>query len=321
MSDTQVQFSEADINTREGRERWHELIGREVLDLELELLPGHPFMFQFAARFLPDVGIATATQSGLRMTRRRTPHDDSLSLHVPTSGVWGLAHRGATLALEARSASLVHNGETAAVTCTGRTSSVCIQFPRRAMNARVRHVSDLAARPLRGEALALLRDYLEWIQARPAPSSSALAQAQSTHILDLIALALCPSRDTWRAAETGGGRAARLYRIKKTMQTRAHEHDLSVGAVAALHGVTSRYVQQLFEREGITFSQHLLELRLQAVHRRLVDPTASSLAIAAIAYDAGFADLSYFNRTFKRRFGARPSEIRMASALSRRPLH
>jgi AraC-like DNA-binding protein len=32
--------------------------------------------------------------------------------------------------------------------------------------------------------------------------------------------------------------------------------------------------------------------------------------VGAIAYDAGFGDLSYFNRSFKRRYGATPREIR-----------
>jgi AraC-like DNA-binding protein len=34
--------------------------------------------------------------------------------------------------------------------------------------------------------------------------------------------------------------------------------------------------------------------------------------IASIAFDSGFGDLSYFNRTFKRFYGTSPSEIRRA---------
>jgi AraC-like DNA-binding protein len=32
-----------------------------------------------------------------------------------------------------------------------------------------------------------------------------------------------------------------------------------------------------------------------------------------VAYEAGFGDLSYFNRTFRRRYGATPSDVREAA--------
>ena len=38
-------------------------------------------------------------------------------------------------------------------------------------------------------------------------------------------------------------------------------------------------------------------------------------AVGAIAYDVGFGDLSYFNRCFKRRYGATPREIRNGSTM------
>ena len=45
----------------------------------------------------------------------------------------------------------------------------------------------------------------------------------------------------------------------------------------------------------------------------LSDPRAGEMFISAIAYEAGFGDLSYFNRTFRRRFGASPSDVRKAA--------
>ncbi|MEN3383321.1 MAG: hypothetical protein V7608_3365, partial [Hyphomicrobiales bacterium] len=42
-------------------------------------------------------------------------------------------------------------------------------------------------------------------------------------------------------------------------------------------------------------------------------PRYAGQKISAIAFDAGFGDLSYFNRAFRRRYGAAPSEVRAAA--------
>lgn len=42
----------------------------------------------------------------------------------------------------------------------------------------------------------------------------------------------------------------------------------------------------------------------------LTDPRWADRSIASIAFDVGFGDPAYFNRTFKRLHGATPSEVR-----------
>jgi AraC-like DNA-binding protein len=76
-------------------------------------------------------------------------------------------------------------------------------------------------------------------------------------------------------------------------------------------------VQLLFEEDGETFTDYVMEQRLVSAYRMLREERFRHLTIAAIAYRAGFGDLSHFNRNFKRRFGDTPSEIRRV-ALSRR---
>jgi AraC-like DNA-binding protein len=51
-------------------------------------------------------------------------------------------------------------------------------------------------------------------------------------------------------------------------------------------------------------------MRLQLAHRQLSDPQLATCSISTIAYQVGFSDLSYFNRCFRRQFGATPSEVR-----------
>jgi AraC-like DNA-binding protein len=86
--------------------------------------------------------------------------------------------------------------------------------------------------------------------------------------------------------------------------------ELSIGAVAARHRITPRYVRMLFERAGTSFSEFVLGNRLARAHRMLCDPRQAGRTISAIAYECGFGDLSYFGRTFRRQFGATPSDVR-----------
>jgi AraC-like DNA-binding protein len=69
-------------------------------------------------------------------------------------------------------------------------------------------------------------------------------------------------------------------------------------------------VQALFEGEGTTFSAYVLHERLARAMRQLSDPAARGQSIAAIAFHAGFNNLSYFNRMFRRAFGRAPSDVR-----------
>ena len=75
-----------------------------------------------------------------------------------------------------------------------------------------------------------------------------------------------------------------------------------------------RYLHRLLEDSGRTFSEHLLERRLDRAHRLLRDPRLAYRKISEIALEAGFADLSHFNRSFRRRFGETPSQARAMAA-------
>jgi AraC-like DNA-binding protein len=116
-----------------------------------------------------------------------------------------------------------------------------------------------------------------------------------------------------------GGREGRLAAIKAHITEHLRQRSLSVAVVAARQGVTPRYVQMLFEAEGTTFSQYVVGERLALAHRLLVDRRTSVWTIRAIAIDAGFADISYFNRAFRRHYGASPSRVREAARPSMAP--
>ena len=66
--------------------------------------------------------------------------------------------------------------------------------------------------------------------------------------------------------------------------------------------------------EDMPFTQFVLTNRLKRVRQKLTNPSLAAVPISAIAFATGFGDLSYFNRVFRRQFGATPSEIRSSAA-------
>jgi AraC-like DNA-binding protein len=132
----------------------------------------------------------------------------------------------------------------------------------------------------------------------------------SSHLQDLAALAIGATRD---AAAVAGGRgvpAARLRAIKADIVKHLTDRLLSIETIALRHGITPRYVSMLFESDTMTFSEFVLAQRLNRVHRILIDARFFGRTVSSIAFEAGFGDLSYFNRAFRRRYGATPSDVR-----------
>jgi AraC-like DNA-binding protein len=137
------------------------------------------------------------------------------------------------------------------------------------------------------------------------------------HLTELIELSLLASGSCALPVRDPGVRAARLTAIKADIGRHLTDSSLSVAALAARHGITPRYLHMLFEDDAMSYSQYVLDQRLVLACRRLRDPRLAGRTISSIAHDAGFGDLSYFNRTFRRRYGVTPSAARV-SRLPRR---
>ncbi|BCH21040.1 helix-turn-helix transcriptional regulator [Mesorhizobium sp. L-8-3] len=172
--------------------------------------------------------------------------------------------------------------------------------------------------PRDAPGMALFTAYSDLLRQYP-PENEALAQAANNHLNELIALVLGGFVKGGTDRNEHSIRAARLELVKKEIEARLRDPDLNIGAIARSHGVTPRYIQRLFEAEGVTYSEYLLERRLELALDLLRQAEPRDSRMSAIAYEAGFCDLSHFNRCFRRRYGTTPSEIR-ADAMRRRGL-
>jgi AraC-like DNA-binding protein len=187
-----------------------------------------------------------------------------------------------------------------------------LKIPRARIANSLAHPDKLAGMKLDIDQAArrLLFEYITAASAVGLRGDGTAVQLVGQHIIDLVVLALGAEGDIRRFANQNGARAVRRDAIIREIAHRSGDPALSAVTVAAQFGVTSRYVHLLLEETGKSFTHHLLERRLDKAAAMLRDPELRYRKIAAIATDAGFTDLSYFNRSFRRYHGASPSDIR-----------
>jgi transcriptional regulator GlxA family with amidase domain len=170
----------------------------------------------------------------------------------------------------------------------------------------------------RSPELALLTGYARMLVRETGELTPELSSRCASHLLDLTVVALGGRRDAVEIANGRGARHARFAAIKADIAANAANPDFSLEWLARRHGLRPRRIRDLFYAEGTGFSDYVLNTRLDLARAELADPSGAGRNIAEIALSCGFSDLSWFNRTFRRRFAMTPSEAREAAAASKR---
>jgi len=287
----------------------------------LEPLPNCPVRVDITKRSLPGLGLMCGALGGLRQAARpkESNNEDDLFLGVNLNGYSIARQDDQELELRDGDAVLATRGSTGFVVTRPRpVRFIGFRVPRNAIAVLVGRLDDAPTRIVRHgtETLNLLVTYAAAIADEQPLHTPELQRLVVTHIYDLIAATVGATRDGLAIAGGRGIRAARLRAIMADIATNLSHCGLTVTAVARRQGVTPRYVHKLFESEGLTFSACVLGRRLSRAHQMLSDPRLADRSISSLAFDVGFGDLSYFNRAFRRRYAATPSEIRRSAELS-----
>jgi AraC-like DNA-binding protein len=310
-SSSVIRFSTDAFAPRDRFWMWREMFGRALLNVDIEQASAGPFQAWAVIRKFPDIGLMSAYSSAVmyRRTAPRAASDDIVFSFGAVEGSYAQqrgreawAKRGDALLMLAAEGSVLGRAT------DGRLN--CLRVPRAALAAHVTNVEDGFCRRIPGDlpALQLLARYVDVLDEAETPE---LQQSASNHILDLIALTLGASGDARHLASQRGARAARLKAIKDDIAQSLGDETLSVRSLAARHRLSPRQMQRLFEDSGVTFTEYVIAQRLARAHALVSDPRHRGRTLTAIAFDVGFSDLSYFNRTFRRRYGASPSDVRM----------
>jgi AraC-like DNA-binding protein len=162
--------------------------------------------------------------------------------------------------------------------------------------------------PASSPVLRYMLSFAQLLDSENPIGSAGAGRSIVAHVHELAAL--IHEQDDDVLSQAAGVRAARLHAVKNDIVRNIAQHDLNIDEVAKRQRISRSYVSKLLAEAGTTFTETVLTQRLAFAYRLLTDRRQIDKPVSSIAYEAGFSDLSYFNRTFRRKFGSTPSDLR-----------
>ena len=307
-------FSTKDIPARDRLAVVNEVVARHIAGRRFSPVPGSELEVEIVAFSLPDrLTVGAAHYSPMVGSRSNDLLEDGRDDYLLT-----LHTHDHEVSVDGGPPVRVGAGEMMLVSDAVRSQCFLPDTIVKVLSLSRRKLRELAPRieleafhraPVVTPGLTLLAGYADLLRAAPPRHAGEQALA-SSHLYDLVALLLEGLVQGGTARTLSGIRGARLELARKDIRSCLMDPEFDIAEAARRQGVSPRYIQQLFAGDGTSFSNVLREGRLDLAFRLLGEPVRPSRGISEIAFDAGFSDLSTFNRAFRRRFCVTPSDVR-----------
>lgn len=310
-----VRLCTDDIDERSRLHVWREVYSRNLFNIDIEPIGDSPFRVDVAIRKLPGIHILLGTRSASRTGVTRPllqTAADNLILAITLRGRSQACQSNREIMVEPGSAILLSTTQVGNHALEDNGMLLSVVVPKAAIEPFIGDVGPALMRPIAAETdtLRLLINYARSAIDLGEQASPELQSMVAVHMRDLVSMLIGGPRDAQQFLAERGLRAARLHAIKLEIVAQLDRLDLSARTVALALGISPRYVHRLLQEEALTFTDYVLGLRLDRCFAMLHDPRHCRQAIGAIALASGFNDISYFNRSFRSRFGKTPREAR-----------
>lgn len=300
---------------------WREHFGEQFLRLQIEPLDDQPFRYDASFTMMQGLHLAKGSVSAIRCTRTTDLIDDSnddVVILIPQRGTMQVIEAGQELTIGSGDA-LVRRSSEVGQTLSTSGEYLTMSVPHAALAGQVLDIDRLgfAIVPEANSALRLLGGYLNAVLASGACENGQAHSVEASalaarHVHELSGLVLDSSRDNWHRLDTYGSgiQEARMAAIRSEIARHAVDPDFSINDVARRQGVSPGYIRKLLAARGERFTDTLRCARLDLANRMLRDHGYRHSRITEIAFHCGFNDISYFNRSFRQRFGMTPGDAR-----------
>lgn len=233
------------------------------------------------------------------------PRDDVL-LSIHLTGAGSVEQAGRLASLVPGSASMYEADRPYDLRFESAMSELVLQVPRRRVRLRDSAIRDSTARLVArdAEGLVVLRHFLQGILEGGCPDR--LADQVAETAIDLLVATLQPYTHQHHRTAAMSAEALR-HAAHAFIQRNLHDPDLDVDTVARRHATSRRTLEAAFAAAGESPAGYLRAQRLERACHLLAETT---MTIADVAAEVGFADVNTFTRSFKRAHGQVPREWR-----------
>ena len=298
-------------------ELWRQFISETFVELECRGMSRDDFFGELRPRAVGGLGISAITTDAYDVFRTSSgisgSSTDDFIVSVQTEGSSTIRQLDREVTLNPGDFTFYDASMPYHLHFESRLSQLVVKIPRDKLRQYIDSPETLTALPIKGSC------GISQITAQFAQivfeQGSELDEKNQARVADTLASLLGTSilEATAQLERAPRNRATQLLRIKRFISLHLQNPDLSVQAIAASHGITERYVQILFEPEGITPGRYIWNERLKAAEIDLVNPLLGHRSISEICFAWGFKDTAHFSRAFKTRYASSPREYRRRS--------
>jgi AraC-like DNA-binding protein len=191
----------------------------------------------------------------------------------------------------------------------GDNDTLCFLLPRAFVDQRIPRAEDLCVRLIAREnsAYRLLGDTMLAFERNAEGMSEYEFAGAARIVADLALLAISGSLDALPSSRSV--RSSNLARVKAFIRRRLMDPDLTLNDVARGCGLSLRYVHDLFQRDGRTASEYVMDVRLRQARRMLETGSSGATTVINVSLACGFVNSSHFSTVFRRTFGVSPREV------------
>ncbi len=207
--------------------------------------------------------------------------------------------------------------EPASLTFASDFRAFVVRVPRAAVSARLLAQASARAGRIAGEAgighvfAGFLQSIAESVETLSADELRPLELA----LAEFLVASLAGHEREGSFNGLTSSQAAIFSRVRRIIEARLGDPDISLAQIAKEERVSPRYLQKLFETTGQSFSTHLRSRRLERCRADLVDPLYEKMSISDICFRWGFNDPAHFSRVFREQYQASPRTFRHEAGL------